>query len=83
MIIDLPYKVQQQLKLNKMSNLTKKFIVFAGVSLLLVSCGASTTCDAYSYIQNKNNNQVNQQQELQKLPIQNENHITHVEYGTI
>lgn len=66
-----------------MTNLTKKFIVFAGVSLLLVSCGASTTCDAYSYIQNKDSNQVNEKQEIQKQPIQKEQHITYKEYGTI
>lgn len=83
MAIEFPYKVQQQLKPNKMSNLTKKIIVFAGVSFLLVSCGANTTCDAYSYIQNKNLNQVNQKQELQKQPVQKENQITYVEYETI
>lgn len=66
-----------------MNNLTKKFVVFVGISFLLVSCGANSTCDAYSYIQNKNQKQVNQRQEIQKPIIQKENRITHIDYETI
>ena len=68
-----------------MSNLTKKIFVIAGVSFLLVSCGARTTCDAYSYIQNKSEKQLDHKQEIKKNPIQKEkeNQITHVEYETI
>ncbi len=66
-----------------MNNLTKKIFVFVGVSFLLVSCGARTTCDAYSYIQNKSDKQLNHKQEIKQHPIQKENQITHVEYETI
>lgn len=66
-----------------MSNLTKKFFALVGISLLLVSCGANTTCDAYSYIQNKNQEPINQKQEVKKQTLQKVNQITHVEYETI
>ncbi|HZH86851.1 MAG TPA: hypothetical protein VFD77_06000 [Brumimicrobium sp.] len=57
-----------------MNKSIKKITAFVGITLLLVSCGGHTTCDAYGYIKyNK------EKQEIQKEI----NSVSHLENGTI
>lgn len=57
-----------------MNKTFKKLFALSAISLLLVSCGGHTTCDAYSYFKYEK-----QKKEIKELPLQQE----HTENGTI
>ena len=57
-----------------MNKTIKKLFALSAISLLLVSCGGHTTCDAYSYYKYEK-----QKKEIKDLPLQEE----HTENGTI